>query len=93
METHAEHATYYTYIDTPVGKLMLAGCNDHGLRYIAFQCGKGAMAPKPEWKQSAAPFRAVERQLREYFRASGRASTSSCTRRARRSRSRCGRRC
>ncbi|MFO7695095.1 MAG: methylated-DNA--[protein]-cysteine S-methyltransferase [Vicinamibacterales bacterium] len=67
MPTHAEHTTYYTYIDTPVGKLMLAGCDDHGLRYIAFQCGKGALAPKPEWKQSAAPFRAVERQLREYF--------------------------
>jgi methylated-DNA-[protein]-cysteine S-methyltransferase len=67
MATHAEHTTYYTYIDTPVGKLMLAGCDDHGLRYIAFQCGKSAMAPKPEWKQSAAPFRAVERQLREYF--------------------------
>ena len=67
MQTHAEHVTYYTYIDTPVGKLMLAGCDDHGLRYIAFQCGKGAMAPRPDWRQSAAPFRAVERQLREYF--------------------------
>ena len=67
MPTHTDHVTYYTYIDTPVGKLMLAGCDDHGLRYIAFQCGKGTMAPKPEWKQSAAPFRAVERQLREYF--------------------------
>jgi methylated-DNA-[protein]-cysteine S-methyltransferase len=67
MQTHADHVTYYTYIDTPVGKLMLAGCDDHGLRYIAFQCGKATMAPKPEWKQSAAPFRAVERQLREYF--------------------------
>ena len=67
MPTHTDHVTYYTYIDTPVGKLMLAGCDDHGLRYIAFQCGTGTMAPKPEWKQSAAPFRAVQRQLREYF--------------------------
>ena len=67
MQTHAEHVTYYTYFDTPVGKLMLAGCDDHGLRYIAFQCGKGAMAPRPDWRQSATPFRAVERQLREYF--------------------------
>jgi len=67
MATHAAHTTYYTYIDTPVGKLMLAGCDDHGLRYIAFQCGKGAMAPRPEWKQSGTPFRAVERQFREYF--------------------------
>ena len=68
MGTHAEHTTFYTYIDTPVGKLMLAGCEDHGLRHIAFQCGKGAMAPKPEWRESTAPFREVERQLREYFR-------------------------
>jgi methylated-DNA-[protein]-cysteine S-methyltransferase len=67
MGTHAEHTTYYMYIDTPVGTLMLAGCDDHGLRHIAFQCGKGAMGPNPEWKQSAAPFRAAERQLREYF--------------------------
>jgi methylated-DNA-[protein]-cysteine S-methyltransferase len=67
MPTHAAHTTYYTYVDTPVGKLMLAGCSDHGLRYIAYQCGKRAAAPKPEWKQSAEPFRAVERQLREYF--------------------------
>ncbi|MGE5198474.1 MAG: methylated-DNA--[protein]-cysteine S-methyltransferase [Rhodospirillaceae bacterium] len=67
METHGAHTTYYTYIDTPVGKLMLAGCEDHGLRHIAFQCGKGAKAPEPGWRQSAAPFRAVERQLREYF--------------------------
>ena len=67
MSNREAHTTYYTYIDTPVGKLMLAGCDDHGLRYIAFQCGKGALGPKPEWRQSAAPFRAVERQLREYF--------------------------
>lgn len=67
MAPPAEHTTYYTYVDTPVGKLMLAGCRDHGLRHIAFQCGKGTLAPKPEWKQSATPFRAVERQLREYF--------------------------
>jgi methylated-DNA-[protein]-cysteine S-methyltransferase len=67
MGTHETHTTYYTYIDTPVGTLMLAGCTDHGLRHVAFQCGKGAMAPKPEWQQSAAPFRDAERQLREYF--------------------------
>ncbi len=67
MVTHAGHTTFYTYIDTPVGKLMLAGGADHGLEHIAFQCGEGALAPKPEWKQSAAPFRAAERQLRQYF--------------------------
>jgi methylated-DNA-[protein]-cysteine S-methyltransferase len=46
---------------------MLAGCRDHGLRYVAFQCGRGAMGPKPDWRLSAAPFRTVERQVREYF--------------------------
>lgn len=62
------HTTFYTYVETPVGTLMLAGCPDHGLRHIAFQCGKGAMAPEPEWKASKAPFREASRQLAEYFR-------------------------
>ncbi len=62
------HTTFYTYVDTPVGTLMLAGCPDHGLRHIAFQCGKGAMAPEPDWKASKAPFREASRQLAEYFR-------------------------
>jgi len=68
MGVHDGHATFYTYVDTPVGKLMLAGCPDHGLRLIAFQCGKGRVAPEPEWKQSAEPFREAGRQLAAYFR-------------------------
>jgi methylated-DNA-[protein]-cysteine S-methyltransferase len=67
MPTQTEHRTWYTYMDTPVGVLMLAGCDDHGLRYISFQCGKGAKGPEPDWAQSAAPFRDAIRQLREYF--------------------------
>jgi methylated-DNA-[protein]-cysteine S-methyltransferase len=68
MVNHTGHMTFYTYMDTPVGTLLLAGCEDHGLRLIAFQCGKGAMGPEPHWKQSSAPFREVTRQLTEYFR-------------------------
>lgn len=69
MQKHAtEHATYYTYLDTPVGTLLLAGCADHGLRYISFQCGKGAKAPESHWQQSEAPFRDAIRQLTQYFR-------------------------
>ena len=67
MHAHDAHETFYTYIDTPVGTLMLAGCTDHGLRQIAFLCGKGRVAPARHWKQSAAPFRQVERQLVDYF--------------------------
>jgi methylated-DNA-[protein]-cysteine S-methyltransferase len=61
------HDTYFTYIDTPVGVLMAAGCEDHGLRYLSFQCGATATRPEPGWRQSDAPFRALSRQLREYF--------------------------
>jgi len=67
MPAPTEHTTYYTYLDTPVGTLMLAGCDDHGLRYISFQRGKGARGPEPHWEQSAKPFREAARQLREYF--------------------------
>lgn len=69
MVTHAsEHQTFYTYLDTPVGTLLLAGCRDHGLRHISFQRGKGAKAPESHWLQSETPFRDVIRQLKEYFR-------------------------
>jgi methylated-DNA-[protein]-cysteine S-methyltransferase len=62
------HTTYYTYLDTPVGVVLLAGCDDHGLRHISFQCGKHALAPDPDWIESARPFRDVSRQLMEFFR-------------------------
>jgi len=66
--TRAAHDTCFTYLETPVGTLMLAGCTDHGLRYISFQGGKGTRVPEPHWKQSDAPFRAAILQLNEYFR-------------------------
>ena len=64
----SEHITYYTYVDTPVGTLLLAGCRDHGLRYVSFQRGKGAKAPESQWQQADAPFRDAIKQLKEYFR-------------------------
>jgi methylated-DNA-[protein]-cysteine S-methyltransferase len=64
---HTAHATFYTFMETPVGTLMLAGCEDHGLRYISFQRGKGARGPDADWTESAKPFREVAKQLSEYF--------------------------
>lgn len=64
----SEKVTYYTYMESPVGTLMLAGNADQGLRWISFQCGKGAKAPEPAWQQSDTPFRSARRQLAEYFR-------------------------
>jgi len=63
-----EHTTYYTYLETPIGTLLLAGCRDHGLRYVSFQRGKGAKVPESQWQRSDAPFRDAIRQLKEYFR-------------------------
>jgi methylated-DNA-[protein]-cysteine S-methyltransferase len=68
MASRTEHPTFYSYMDTPVGTLLLVGCEDHGLRHIAFQRGKDVMRPEPHWKQSDAPFREVARQLTGYFR-------------------------
>jgi methylated-DNA-[protein]-cysteine S-methyltransferase len=63
----SEHVTYYTYVDTPVGTLLLAGC-DHGLQVIGFQCGKGSRGPEPDWQESPSSFRRVTQQLQQYFR-------------------------
>ena len=63
----SEHVTYYAYVETPVGTLLLAGC-DHGLQVISFQCGKGGRAPEPDWRESPAFFRGVTQQLQQYFR-------------------------
>jgi methylated-DNA-[protein]-cysteine S-methyltransferase len=63
----SEHVTYYTYVNTPVGTLLLAGC-DHGLQVISFQCGKGSRAPEPDWQESPTFFRPVTQQLQQYFR-------------------------
>lgn len=64
---HAAHPTYFTFMETPVGTLMLAGCDDHGLRHVSFQTGKGARRPEPHWTESDRPFRKVMKQLSEYL--------------------------
>jgi len=67
--THRDSAplTCYTYVDTPVGTLLLAGC-DQGLQVISFQSGKGGPAPEAGWQESPAFFRGVIQQLQQYFR-------------------------
>jgi len=58
--------TYYTYMQTPIGRLLLAG-DDAGLRRISFPEGKGAVEPEPEWRRDDKPLRDVARQLQAYF--------------------------
>jgi methylated-DNA-[protein]-cysteine S-methyltransferase len=56
----------YTTIDSPVGPLLLAG-TDHALHFLSFAASRRAVRPKPAWKQAAAPFKEVQRQLKAYF--------------------------
>ncbi len=58
--------TYFTYVDSPAGRLLLAG-DDRGLKLISFPEGKGARKPESTWVQDEKPFLDAVGQLREYF--------------------------
>jgi methylated-DNA-[protein]-cysteine S-methyltransferase len=56
----------YTYVDSPLGELLLAG-EEGALHLVSFPSGKARRRPEPGWTEDAAPFRAAAKQLREYF--------------------------
>jgi methylated-DNA-[protein]-cysteine S-methyltransferase len=55
---------HYSYLDSPVGRLLLAG-DEAGLRLICFPTEK--RMPEPAWRQGDAPFAEALRQLEAYF--------------------------
>ena len=56
----------YTWTQSPVGRLLLAGTD--ALSLIAFSRGPRSIAPKADWKASDAPFlRRAADQLAAYF--------------------------
>jgi len=57
---------YYTYMDSPVGRLLLAGYSE-GLRLIGFSTGRMARGTDAGWERREEPFRLVVLQLTEYF--------------------------
>ena len=59
-------ALSYTTFDSPVGPLLLAG-TDRALHFLSFASSRRAVRPRQGWKQAAAPFKEVERQLKNYF--------------------------
>ena len=79
----------YDEIESPVGPLLVAA-DDAGLRLIHFQSGPAPRRPDPAWRRDASPFRALARQLAEYFARERRAFDSRSRPRARRSSSRPG---
>ncbi len=57
---------YYTYMPSPVGKLLLAG-EERALKLIGFEQGKGVLEPRSDWEPSETAFREAIRQLTAYF--------------------------
>lgn len=57
---------YYRYIDTPIGRLLIAG-NAQGLVRIAFE-GSSHATPNPDWSAAACPLLdQAENELMAYF--------------------------
>ena len=57
---------YYSYMDSPIGPLLLAGSR-HALKVIGFSRGDKARTEEPDWDRLDEPFTRVKRQLQEYF--------------------------
>jgi methylated-DNA-[protein]-cysteine S-methyltransferase len=56
----------YSYLDSPVGRLLLAG-EDGMLRFVSFSSGSRARGPEPDWRRDDDPFARAKRQFEEYF--------------------------
>jgi methylated-DNA-[protein]-cysteine S-methyltransferase len=57
---------YYTYLNSPIGQLLLTMEDDH-LTNVCMHKQKREIEIDPDWKFSAQPFRLVAKQLAEYF--------------------------
>ncbi|MEQ9608787.1 MAG: methylated-DNA--[protein]-cysteine S-methyltransferase [Kiloniellaceae bacterium] len=62
----ADPALAYTYMATPIGRLLLAG-TEEALHYLSFPSGHKAFGPKQGWQHSEMPFEEAKRQLADYF--------------------------
>ncbi|MFU8816542.1 MAG: methylated-DNA--[protein]-cysteine S-methyltransferase [Pseudomonadales bacterium] len=56
----------YSYMDSPIGRLLLAGAVG-ALKVIGFSSGRRARGAGLDWSRDDEPFREVKRQLEEYF--------------------------
>jgi methylated-DNA-[protein]-cysteine S-methyltransferase len=57
---------YYDYLQTPVGKLLLA-MDGQGLRHIHFETGRHALEPSEDWEPGAGALHEARAQLKAYF--------------------------
>lgn len=56
----------YTYMDSPVGQLLLAG-EGETLHYLSFPTGKMAIKPAPDWTFYRPAFKQARQQIEAYF--------------------------
>jgi methylated-DNA-[protein]-cysteine S-methyltransferase len=62
-----EAMMFYTWMESPVGKLLLAA-DDAGLRFVLFAEGREPAAPGSQWREDSTPLlRETIRQLRAFF--------------------------
>ena len=59
-------SVYYTYMDSPLGKILIAR-NSRGLCYIEFQEGQSQKMPEAFWHFDQGGFEEALSQLRAYF--------------------------
>ena len=57
---------YYTFVDSPIGPLLLSG-NNHQLQGLYFSSGKKARGADANWERFDEPFRQATKQLQQYF--------------------------
>jgi methylated-DNA-[protein]-cysteine S-methyltransferase len=72
MQGNADRPVFWQEIDSPVGRLLLAGHAD-ALTHLCFQAGPRPFAPPCAWLKDAAPFERAVAQLGEYFAGTRRA--------------------
>jgi methylated-DNA-[protein]-cysteine S-methyltransferase len=58
--------TYYSWIESPVGGLLLAG-SDAGLKLVSFSAGKRSQSVDGHWLEDHSAFTEVVKQLTAYF--------------------------
>lgn len=58
---------YYRYMDSPIGRLFLAGSEDK-LALIGFPNGKNPYEPEADWEEKPEPLAEAVRQLTDYFK-------------------------
>ncbi len=56
----------YTYMESPVGPLMIAG-DEEGLKFVSFSTGKKTVSPEKSWSRNNSFFANEILQLGEYF--------------------------